>query len=174
MAAYTPCKGVAAVERLRYLRLTGRQKALIWLTFIFTLLLGLTVAAVLHMKPIVVPPVFGKTPALMGAATPCPNNGGHPPGPTAPVQPGAPRRLGRRVTDACTCRALSWLSLTAYCFSSSPFSYGGSILYPQKNVKTVIFIEKRGADDHSPFVFDLFYITACWSGSRCPASPRWR
>lgn len=88
----------------------------------------------------VVPPVFGKTPALMGAATPCPNNGGHPPGPTAPVQPGAPRRLGRRVTDACTCRALSWLSLTAYCFSSSPFSYGGSILYPQKNVKTVIFI----------------------------------
>lgn len=54
MAAYTPCKGVAAVERLRYLRLTGRQKALIWLTFIFTLLLGLTVAAVLHMKPIVV------------------------------------------------------------------------------------------------------------------------
>ena len=122
----------------------------------------------------VVPPVFGKTPALMGAATPCPNNGGHPPGPTAPVQPGAPRRLGRRVTDACTCRALSWLSLTAYCFSSSPFSYGGSILYPQKNVKTVIFIEKRGADDRSPFVFDLFYITACWNGSRCPASPRWR
>ena len=42
------------MERLRYLRLTGRQKALIWLTFIFTLLLGLTVAAVLHMKPIVV------------------------------------------------------------------------------------------------------------------------
>ena len=42
------------MERLRYLRLTGRQKALIWLSFVFTLLLGLTVAAVLHMKPIVV------------------------------------------------------------------------------------------------------------------------
>lgn len=42
------------MNRLRYLRLTGRQKALIWLTFIFSLLLALTVAAVLHMKPIVV------------------------------------------------------------------------------------------------------------------------
>lgn len=40
--------------RLRYLRLTGRQKALIWITLVFALLLGLTTAAVLHMKPIVV------------------------------------------------------------------------------------------------------------------------
>ena len=42
------------MERLRYLRLTGRQKALIWITLVFALLLGLTTAAVLHMKPIVV------------------------------------------------------------------------------------------------------------------------
>lgn len=40
--------------RLRYLRLTGRQRVLIWLTAIFTLLLALTVAVVLHMKPVVV------------------------------------------------------------------------------------------------------------------------
>ena len=40
--------------RLRYLRFTGRQKVLIWLTVIFTLLLALTVAVVLHMKPVVV------------------------------------------------------------------------------------------------------------------------
>ena len=46
------------------------------------------------------------------------------------VQPEAPRRLGRGVTGAYTCRALSWHPLTAYCFSSSLFSYGGSILYP--------------------------------------------
>ena len=40
--------------RLRYLRFTGRQRVLIWLTVIFTLLLTLTVAVVLHMKPVVV------------------------------------------------------------------------------------------------------------------------
>ncbi len=40
--------------RLRYLRFTGRQRMLIWLTVIFTLLLALTVAVVLHMKPVVV------------------------------------------------------------------------------------------------------------------------
>lgn len=40
--------------RLRYLRFTGRQRVLIWLTIIFTLLLALTVAVVLHMKPVVV------------------------------------------------------------------------------------------------------------------------
>ena len=40
--------------RLRYLRFTGRQRVLIWLTVIFTLLLALTVAGVLHMKPVVV------------------------------------------------------------------------------------------------------------------------
>ena len=40
--------------RLRYLRFTGRQRVLIWLTVIFTLLLALTVAVVLHMKPVVV------------------------------------------------------------------------------------------------------------------------
>lgn len=40
--------------RLRYLRLTGRQRVLIWLTVIFTMLLALTVAVVLHMKPVVV------------------------------------------------------------------------------------------------------------------------
>lgn len=40
--------------RLRYLRYTGRQRVLIWLTVIFTLLLALTVAVVLHMKPVVV------------------------------------------------------------------------------------------------------------------------
>ena len=39
---------------LRYLRFTGRQRVLIWLTVIFTLLLALTVAVVLHMKPVVV------------------------------------------------------------------------------------------------------------------------
>lgn len=42
------------MRRLRYLRLTGRQRVLIWLTAIFTLLLALTVAVVLHMKPVVV------------------------------------------------------------------------------------------------------------------------
>lgn len=42
------------MERLRYLRLTRRQRALIWLTFVFVLLAALAVAAVLHMKPIVV------------------------------------------------------------------------------------------------------------------------
>ena len=42
------------MERLRYLRLTGRQRVLIWLTVIFALLLALTVAVVLHMKPVVV------------------------------------------------------------------------------------------------------------------------
>lgn len=41
-------------RRLRYLRFTGRQRVLIWLTVIFTLLLALTVAVVLHMKPVVV------------------------------------------------------------------------------------------------------------------------
>ncbi len=40
--------------RLRYLRLTGRQRVLFWLTVIFALLLALTVAVVLHMKPVVV------------------------------------------------------------------------------------------------------------------------
>lgn len=40
--------------RLRYLRFTGRQRVLIWLTVIFALLLALTVAVVLHMKPVVV------------------------------------------------------------------------------------------------------------------------
>ena len=40
--------------RLRYLRFTGRQRVLIWLTVIFTLLLALTVTVVLHMKPVVV------------------------------------------------------------------------------------------------------------------------
>lgn len=40
--------------RLRYLRFTGRQRVLIWLIVIFTLLLALTVAVVLHMKPVVV------------------------------------------------------------------------------------------------------------------------
>lgn len=40
--------------RLRYLRFTGRQRVLIWLTVVFTLLLALTVAVVLHMKPVVV------------------------------------------------------------------------------------------------------------------------
>ena len=40
--------------RLRYLRLTGRQRVLFWLTVIFSLLLALTVAVVLHMKPVVV------------------------------------------------------------------------------------------------------------------------
>ena len=40
--------------RLRYLRFTGRQRVLIWLTVIFTLMLALTVAVVLHMKPVVV------------------------------------------------------------------------------------------------------------------------
>ena len=42
------------MERLRYLRLTRRQRALIWLTFAFVLLAALAAAAVLHMKPIVV------------------------------------------------------------------------------------------------------------------------
>lgn len=40
--------------RLRYLRFTVRQRVLIWLTVIFTLLLALAVAVVLHMKPVVV------------------------------------------------------------------------------------------------------------------------
>ena len=40
--------------RLRYLRLTGRHRVLLWLTVIFALLLALTVAVVLHMKPVVV------------------------------------------------------------------------------------------------------------------------
>ena len=48
------CKGVSAMGRLRYLRLTGRQRVLFWLTGIFALLLALTVAVVLHMKPVVV------------------------------------------------------------------------------------------------------------------------
>lgn len=42
------------MRRLRYLRFTGRQRVLIWLTVIFTLLLALTVTVVLHMKPVVV------------------------------------------------------------------------------------------------------------------------
>ena len=46
--------GVSVMGRLRYLRFTGRQRVLIWLTVIFTLLLALTVAVVLHMKPVVV------------------------------------------------------------------------------------------------------------------------
>ena len=43
-----------AVERLRYLRLTGRQKVLVWCTFLLAALGALTAAAVLHMRPIVV------------------------------------------------------------------------------------------------------------------------
>lgn len=46
--------GVDAVERLRYLRLTGRQKVLVWCTFLLAALGALTAAAVLHMRPIVV------------------------------------------------------------------------------------------------------------------------
>lgn len=46
--------GVSAMGRLRYLRFTGRQRVLIWLTVVITLLLALTVAVVLHMKPVVV------------------------------------------------------------------------------------------------------------------------
>ncbi len=42
------------MERLRYLRVSGRQKALIWLTFSLAALLALLIAAVIHMKPIVV------------------------------------------------------------------------------------------------------------------------
>ena len=42
------------MERLRYLRLTGRQKVLVWCTFLLAALGALTVAAVLHMRPIVV------------------------------------------------------------------------------------------------------------------------
>ena len=43
-----------AVERLRYLRLTGRQTVLVWCTFLLAALGALTAAAVLHMRPIVV------------------------------------------------------------------------------------------------------------------------
>ena len=42
------------MERLRYLRVSGRQKALIWLTFSLAALLALLIAALIHMKPIVV------------------------------------------------------------------------------------------------------------------------
>ena len=42
------------MERLRYLRLTGRQKVLVWCTFLLAALGALTAAAVLHMRPIVV------------------------------------------------------------------------------------------------------------------------
>lgn len=42
------------MERLRYLRLTGRQTVLVWCTFLLAALGALTVAAVLHMRPIVV------------------------------------------------------------------------------------------------------------------------
>ena len=42
------------MERLRYLRLTGRQKVLVWCTCLLAALAALTAAAVLHMRPIVV------------------------------------------------------------------------------------------------------------------------
>ena len=42
------------MERLRYLRLTGRQKVLVWCTLLLAALAALTAAAVLHMRPIVV------------------------------------------------------------------------------------------------------------------------
>ena len=42
------------MERLRYLRLTGRQKVLGWCTFLLAAWGALTAAAVLHMRPIVV------------------------------------------------------------------------------------------------------------------------
>ena len=42
------------MERLRYLRLTGRQTVLVWCTFLLAALGALTAAAVLHMRPIVV------------------------------------------------------------------------------------------------------------------------
>ena len=42
------------MERLRYLRLTGRQKVLVWCTFLLAALGALTAAVVLHMRPIVV------------------------------------------------------------------------------------------------------------------------
>ena len=42
------------MERLRYLRLTRRQKVLVWCTFLLAALGALTAAAVLHMRPIVV------------------------------------------------------------------------------------------------------------------------
>lgn len=42
------------MERLRYLRLTGQQKVLVWCTFLLAALGALTAAAVLHMRPIVV------------------------------------------------------------------------------------------------------------------------
>lgn len=42
------------MERLRYLHLTGRQKVLVWCTFLLAALGALTAAAVLHMRPIVV------------------------------------------------------------------------------------------------------------------------
>ena len=46
---------------------------------------------------------------------------------------------------AYTCRTLSWLSLTAYCFPSSLVSYEGSILYERRNVK------RKGRRDAPPF-----------------------
>ena len=88
------------------------------------------------------------------SSTPCPGNGGRPSRPTA-VQPEAPRRLGRRVTGAYTCRALSWHPLTAYCFPSSLFSYGRSILYLRKKVKKVL--QKQGDGSRLPVFCSFHY-----------------
>lgn len=42
------------MRRMRYLRLTGRQRRLTWLVLAVLLTAGLGCAAVLHMRPIIV------------------------------------------------------------------------------------------------------------------------
>ena len=82
----------------------------------------------------VVPPVFGIYPRSWVQKHPVPVTEDRRRS-LLSVQPEAQGRLGRRVTGAYTCRTLSWLSLTAYCFPSSLVSYEGSILYERRNVK---------------------------------------
>ena len=45
-------KGACAVERLRYLRLTGRQRVGIWLTLLVLALLAAAVSLLWHLKPV--------------------------------------------------------------------------------------------------------------------------
>ena len=45
-------KGGVAVERLRYLRLTGRQRAGVWLSLLALALLAAALSLLWHLKPV--------------------------------------------------------------------------------------------------------------------------
>lgn len=88
----------------------------------------------------VVPPGFGKIPALLGAKRPSPVTEGSPPRLTSLSSAMLRDDFSGRFTGASTNRALSWLSLTGYCSPSSQYYIYThvSIIYPVLIVKIMI------------------------------------